>query len=852
MVAEVEKAANDEAAAPDPGREAELVDEVVTILLAAIERHQYGALDEAEAGYRAALEKSPDHPHALHYLGVVHHQRGDHEAAIAIIERAIERLPDFADFHSNLGAARYATGDFAAAEASFRRAIELNPGGAEAHSNLAAALRDQDRPDEAIESFEAARRANPQAPKPLKRLADLYLERERWDEAIESFEAFLDLAPDDAEAHNNLGYALERVNRLKDAADAYQRATELAPTSPEIANNVGSALTRLGRSDEAEIYFQRALHLDPGKWQNMAHMAGMFINRHEFQRAVSIYRVLLAEKPDSTNLYSDLGVALSLDGRLDEANEAFQRALEIDPDNAAALNNLGGNLVAQGDAPAGIDTFKRAIAASPWNIAAHINVGPPLLYEKRYDEAYLYTRALLMLPEYRPAMYTNPHKIFRALADFEAIDELGDLWDNLDQCTGGDFSVNFLEMLAVTGTPAEIDRLADYHKEWGRRLSMRVNLEPLPPAAPRTPRDKLRIGFVSSDLRAHSVSKFMQPLFENYDRDRIEVFCYSPTIEHGDQVQARFMATVDRFTFVDNRSDREVAGIVRDDEIDILIDLHGFTRNHKLTMMALKPAPVQIAWLGYPFTTGVPEIDYVLVDPLCRPLNDDWLTETPLEMPESWVCFGSFPDVPISAELPFERNDGNITFGTMNNPYKFTRQVIDCWARVMREVEGSRFIIVRPECSSMTFRKNFAGEFERRGITPERIFFVNNQAHGLMNLHYYDEMDITLDTFPVAGGTTTCDAMWMGVPVVAMVGPSMHQRLGYSLLTNGGMGDLCVETEDEFVAVAVELADAHDLLRQVRHTQRQALQQSPLCDAPRFTRNFEALMFEVAARHSLR
>ena len=378
-----------------------------------------------------------------------------------------------------------------------------------------------------------------------------------------------------------------------------------------------------------------------------------------------------------------------------------------------------------------------------------------------------------------------------------------------------------------------------------------ATVDPLPAAAPRSRHSKVRLGIVSSDLRSHSVAKFVRPLLENYDRDDFEIFCYSPLDAPNDPVQQHIKTLVSDFQIVRDKTDRQLAEKIQGDEIDILFDLNGFTMDSRIKVLAYKAAPVQIAWIGYPFTLGIDTVDYIVVDPYLKPLNEDWMVEKCLVMPEVTWCFGGLDSEPISERPPLERN-GVVTFGSQNNPYKLTRKTIALWSEVMNRVPGSRFLYVRPEGDSPILCSNLVKEFGRHGIGPDRLFFVNNRRLGISNLGYYDEMDITLDTFPLTGGTTTCEALLMGVPVVSKVGPSMHQRLSHTILSNVGLEELSVETDEQYVETAVELANNVDTLVFLRAELRGALLKSPLCQAKDYADNFCEQMRIVAKRHGLR
>lgn len=826
-----------------------------------VNEQKAGNFDAAEALYRKALNLCPDYGHALHFLGVVHHQRGRHDEAARLIEKAVAQIPDYADCHSNLGAVRMALDDVEAAAASLRRALELDPRNVSYLGNLAAALKKLEDWKGAAACYEQAIAIAPDSPDYYKRLGDMYSARREHEATLAPFQRYLELVPDDADVHNNLAYAMERLDLLEEAEKHYRRACELAPEAPELLHNLGTVLRKLDRSDEAKEFFDRAYSADPETWNHLANLAAIHVNNGRYKDAIEIYERFIEDWSDDKNRLNDYGIALAQSGKPREAIEILDRTIDLAPDFPEAYTNRATAKASLSNRAGAVEDLKKALSLRPNFLHPLLNLGINLMFLRKYDEAYLYARALVMAEDYKPGFFSNAHKVFRGLVDFDAVEELGDLWAAIRDGELKAAAFNFLEMLVVTESEAEIETMAELHRDWGGWLSQTVTIDPLPPPAPRRSGGKLRLGLLSSDLRSHSVAKFVLPLVENYDRGAFEIYCYSPFDSATDAIQQRFKDNVAGFRIVANTSYRETAEIIRDDEVDILFELNGFTRDSRINAMEYRPAPVQVAWLGYPFTTGIGEIDYLLLDRYCRPDNESWLTEEVLTMPESWVCFGEFPDDFISAQLPHERNDGVFTFGTLNNPYKYTPRILDLWARALHAVPGSRFLFVRPESRSKIFVSNMCKEFGKRGIAPDRLYFVNNRDQTyeidenefqLTHHYYYDEIDLSLDTFPVTGGTTTCDALWMGVPVVGLFGPSVHQRMCYSILHNAGLGDLCAATDEEYIEKAVALANDHDRLRDIRHNQRDRLRQSPLCDAKRFTENFQNLMLEVADRHNLR
>ncbi len=351
---------------------------------------------------------------------------------------------------------------------------------------------------------------------------------------------------------------------------------------------------------------------------------------------------------------------------------------------------------------------------------------------------------------------------------------------------------------------------------------------------------------MSSDLRDHPVTYFALPIFQHYDRSRFEIFCYTFYPAPPDPAQIYIGQRVTAMRSMAEASDGEIAQRITDDDLDILFELGGTTRYNRLAVMAYRAAPVQASWLGYPHSAGLDTIDFILVDPYLKPKDPALLIEKPLEMPESWVSLGpfGFHDVPIEAAPPEERQ-GALTFGTMNNPYKYTPEMFALWASVMHRVEGSRFLFARTEAAAPCFRENIARQFESHGIARDRIECLAVRGH---HLRHYNRIDVALDTAPHTGGTTTCETLWMGVPVVTLVGEAFFERLSYSNLSNAGLGDLCAFSREQYVDIAVGLAADPARRRELRHNLRPNLRRTPLGDSVRWVKNFETAIAQAIRR----
>lgn len=808
----------------------------------AAEVHRAGNLNAAEIAYREILTLSVDHPGALNLLGALFQQRGDNAAAIEFLEKAISVAPNNADFYSNLSAAYFGSRNFDKAEECLENALSYQPDNAKINANMASLLLEQKRFDRAYAFAKKAHLQSPDTTKYAKQLGDSCCQTDRFDEAVEVFTACMAIDPENAEVKNSLGYAYERLGNLPEAEKYYRQAIEIRPNSPDILNNLAGILFRSGNKEEGREYYDRALNSPVEDWSDPIRMAVTYMNAGDNERALTIFEQIKDSHADNDDMWANYAVALCQVGRLDEADTRFAKAIEIDPEKATTWNSLAINTSRRNLLEEAVSQYKKAIDISPTYADPYMNLCLTLMFMSRLDEAYLYAHMTLNMPVMREGSFGNPVKIFRGLCDYDALDEVGDIFELAEGHKKADLITNFLAMLPETNTPERIGRLADLHFYWGEHLALPEGTErSLPPPPARASNSKLKIGFLSSDLKAHSVVNFVLPILRHYDRDQFEVHCYSPVEAPNDKKQETVKELVDNFHFFRNLDFREAAETIQGDGIDVLLELNGFTKDTMINSLCYRPAPVQIYWLGYPFTTGLPEMDHILVDKYFAPENNDWLAEEPLLMPESWVCFDSFPEIEIADKLPVELN-GYLTFGTLNAPYKITPDSIAAWATVMKQFDNSQFLLVRPEADSTILQHNLREHFARCGIEPERIQFLNNRKFGNSHLAYYNMIDISLDSFPQTGGTTTCDAIWMGVPVLSLVGPSMHQRVSYSLLENAGCGELACFSLEEYLQKAVMLGNDIVSLREYRHNMRPALLNSPLCQGERFTENFQKVV----------
>ncbi|HEX4369454.1 MAG TPA: NAD-dependent epimerase/dehydratase family protein [Rhodopila sp.] len=703
----------------------------------------------------------------------------------------------------------------------------------------AARLFRADRRDEARAAAEAVLVRQPDHAPALNLLGVLHRQRGDFLRARGFLERAAALDPDSETAWINLGNVHLDMEATDAAADAYARGLAVAPERIDTLRLLGNALSRAGRDAEAMMRLDEAVAAGvPGAVRDRArahYTAGRVdaaladlerlddvearLIKAQMLRlsghagpAAALLRELLAQAPENADVHLSLADALLAEEHREAANEHYARAVALRPDDTNAEGKLCWSLL---NSRYGSEADHIAEAAAIARRIVARGVPHP-------SSAHAVQSALLRVAD------------LETLAAFDAL--FPDRRVLLDYWVRRNVVGALHAQLGRVQTMQDRLTLIDCHREWGDRYEAKpVPLRTVrPPPGPR-----IRVGFVSSDLRHHPVSYFALPIFDHYDRDRFEVFAYSFNPGAPDAVQRRIAGKIAEFRRMPNLPEQDIARRIADDRLDILFELGGSTHLNRLEVMAHQPAPVQVSWLGYPHSSGLSRIGYILVDPYLKPPDPRLLLERPFEMPASWVSLGplGFTDHPILPGLPEERA-GRLTFGTMNNPYKYAPDSIALWARVLHRVPGSRFLMVRPEAGVALFRDNMARAFARHGIASDRLAYAAVRGQ---HMAHYNDIDIALDTLPQTGGTTTCECLWMGVPTVSLVGPAFFERLSFSNLANAGLRDLAVDTPDAYVDTAVALAADVERRRALRAGLRATIRQSPLGDARQWVRDFEAL-----------
>ncbi|MBK8161710.1 MAG: tetratricopeptide repeat protein [Gammaproteobacteria bacterium] len=623
---------------------------------------------------------------------------------------------------------------------------------------------------------------------------------DRLDEAVNCFDRAIALQPDTAEAQMMKGLGLYRMGRLEDAAASTRRAIELNPAAAEPYNNLAVICTGQGRYDEAAASARRALALKPDHPEALGSLATACLYLGRPEEAADHCRKALALKPGSVAAHVTLGLACYKLGRWDEARAVFQQAIALQPDSAEAYANLGMIAMHQGALDEALDCCRRAIALKPRHAAAHYNLG------------------LVCFRQGRPA---------EAARSFDASIAI-------DPDAAATHSARLYSTLYVEGVPAAESLAA--HRAFAARFEAPLRPHWRAHANPRDPERRLRIGYVSPDFRRHSIADFFEPVMGAHDRAGFEICCYYNNSER-DAVTGRLQGAADRWLDCADLTDDELAGRIRADGIDILVDLAGHTRNGRLPAFAHRPAPVQVTYLGYPATTGLDAMDYRLctlaTDP---PGQEAFHSEALYRLPRTLWCYRPPAGRAPAAGTPALRN-GQVTFGSMNLYPKISPAAFAAWMDILRAVPGSRLVMTSVPQGSV--RAALAERVAAHGIEAGRVVAHDKlpepDFHRLLS-----GIDIALDPFPYTGTTTTCETLWTGIPVVTLIGQTSVARSGYALLKTVGLEELAAADTEDYVRLAVELAHDPERLARLRRELPARFDASPLRDEAAFTRDLEA------------
>jgi len=845
------------------------------LFAAALQHHQAGRAQEAEALYRQILQGQPNHPDALHLLGVLAHQTGKHEMAVQYISRAIALKPAAAAYHSNLGEVYRALARLNEAAVSLRQALALQPASAEARNNLGAVLQAQGKLDEAIVQYQQAVAFKPDYAEAYNNLGTAFADEGKFDESVAQYQRAVALKPAYTEAYYNLGNALKAQGKLDEAVAQYQRAVALKPNYAEVYNNLGIALAEQGQLGEAIVHYQQALALRPAYAEAYNNWGLALQAQGNFEDSLAQFRQAIMHKSNYAEAYNNLGSALKAQGKQEEAVTQYRQAVAVRPAYPVAHNNLGVMLSEQGKQEEAVSHYRRALALQPACAEVYNNLGNALKAQGKLDEAVVqYWQALALKLDFAEAYNNLGIALMRrgqlgeaivhyqqALALRPAYAEAYNNW-GLALQEQGNFEgslAQFRHALALKPDYADAHGnllfTLNYHPDksgeeifaayraydvrfgWPHRGHWR------PHSNSRDATRRLKVGYVSPDFCRHSARHFLEPLLAHHDKGAVEVYAYADWARE-DAVTAQYQGYVDHWLPTRGLPDDAMAERIRADGIDILVDLAGHTERHRLGVFARKPAPLSVSWLGYGYTTGLTAIDYFLTDAVCAPPGSEPLfAEVPWRLATPGYAYRPAEGMGDSHSLPALAK-GFVTFGTLSRSVRINHRTIRVWAAILKRVGGARLVIDSRNFREVAMQTALAETFAAHGIGREQLEIGGHSPPW----EVLRNMDIGLDCFPHNSGTTLFETLYLGVPFVTLQDRPSVGRLGSSILEGVGHPEWIARTEDEYVEIAVALAADLTKLSALRAGLRDEMKASPLMDEPAFARKVETAYREMWTR----
>ena len=773
----------------------------------AVQLHQQGQLAEAARRYRRVLDAHPAHFDAMHLLGAVRSQQGRHAEARDLIQHALQLNPRSSTAWFNLGLVQAALGAPADALISYDRALAINPANAQAHNNRGNVLADLKRPDEAIASYEKA----------------------------------LAVRSDYAEAHNNRGNALKSLGRLDEALASFDMALGLRPGYAEALNNRGSVLRMLERFEEAIAALEQALSARPGYAEALNNLGIALKDIKRPGEAITSFDQALAIRPAYPEAYNNRGNALLDLDRTEEALASYDRALGLRPDYAEAHHNRGLALKKLERADEALASYASALDIKPDYAEAHYNRGTALKDKKRLGEAIdCFDKALALEPDHKHA--------FAALAD--ALATACD-WDRIDAVTY-EVRAHIAERRSVISPFAAMGYVGD--PALLRQCSEAAVLDrfgakpPLPWKGQPQRNGKINVAYLSFDYRTHPAAFLTAELFELHDRDRFRVHGISFGPDDRSPIRARLADAFDEFHDVRARSDAEVARLLVERNIDIAVDLAGYTFGCRPGILALRPAPIQANFLGFPGTMAAPFIDYIIADEfVVPPEHEQHYTEKVAYLSDCYMP--NDRRRAIADKTPTRADVGlperGFVFCSFNNTWKIKPDVFDIWMRLLKAVDGSVMWLLRPNAAVET---NLRREAQKRGVDPARLVFARHMKleHHLAR---HRLADLFLDTLPYNAHTTASDALWAGLPIVTCVGGSFAGRVAASLLKAIELPELVTSSLADYEALALALATNPARLEAIRRKLARNRDTTALFNTDRYCRSMEAAFTEMRDIH---
>lgn len=796
-----------------------------------------GHFAELESKALLLVDQYPDYGFGWKLLGSALQKQGKN--ALLALRKAAEFMPGEAETHYNLANAQMSVGLLNEAVGSYRRALQIDPDYADAYLNLGNALVELEQLDDAAANYRRALQLRPGISELHIKLGNVLADLGLFEDAATSYRLAIQINPDYAEAYYFLGNVLEEPGQREEAVAAYHQALRFNPDFAAAHNRLGMTFKELGQFDAALACYRQALALKKD-YADAHHNLGVILEKlGQFDAAVESFRRALELKPDFAEAHHHLGNVLDALGQYDDARASHHNAVKIRHRLAEVHNRLGANLMERGSLKGALANFRRAIDLKPDFARAHMNLGVVLMKLERFEEAASRFRLALEFNPDSADAYLNLGNAQRNLGhNFDALTSFRRALELKPDFLPAQSSLLFTQNYIALPPENCIEEARKYGRMAARKVTSRFSSWHC-----TTRPERLRVGIVSGDLYKHPVVYFLEALLTQVDASRIELFAY-PTSTRVDEFTVRIKPKFAAWKPIHDLNDATAAKLIHADGVHILIDLSGHTSNNRLPVFAWKPAPVQVTWLGYFATTGLSEMDYLLADEVGVPESQrEFFSESIWYLPNTRLCFSSPGTGHAIGPLPALSNDG-ITFGCFQNLAKLGDEVLEVWGNILAVVPNAKLRIQTYQLDQPAHVNQLMQRLQYHHITPAQVE-IKGSAIREDYLAAYAEVDMVLDTFPYPGGTTTCEALWMGVPTLTLAGDTLLARQGASLLTAAGLSDWVVNSKVEYISRAVALASDLPRLAALRSNLRQQVLASALFDAPGFAKHFESALWKM-------
>ncbi len=829
--------------------------------------------EEAEHALKQAVLLAPQMVDAYYFLGSIAQERGNPAKAIEYFQKSLELKPDFEIVYGDLCQLMFQSGQLESATKVIQQGLALFPQSAQFHCYLGNLYVAEKKLEQAVSCYRKALAIQPDYAEVHVLLGNIFKEQGELDDALDCYRKALALRPDSFEINNNLGVSFQAMGNFVEAVACYRKALALNPDSAEVNCNLGAVFHDQGDQDEARACYRRALELNPEFADAYNKLGTLFHDRGDLEEAEACYRKALAIKPDCTESLNNLGAIFQAKGNLDGAADYYHQALAIKPDLADAIHNLGilGSL--QGNLKEAEAYFRNALALKPDSAETYNDLGSALRDQGNSDEAAAcYSKALILKPDFAKAHYNlgvvfqEQNKLDKALACYRQavalapefhlakinllnVLQLTCEWKDLGKLSEEARRIireispaenQITPFLTVSGsTPAE-QKFCATNWARGRYQSLVSRQKEMGFEFKREPKQKFHIGYFSGDFRNHPVAQLMAEVFEIHDRDRFRITAYSFGPDDGSAMRKRMENAFDNFVDVRNFTRENTARKIYEDHVDILVDLMGYTMHNRSAVLALRPAPIQVNYLGFAGTMGASYIDYLIADRfVIPPQQQENYSEKMAWLPDCFLPRDSTcRRLPAPSRSDCGLPDEGFVFCCFNAPYKITPDIFDIWCRLLKAVPGS---VLWMSSSNPDAESNLRREAKTRGVEPERIIKATRVNLIEDHLARIQCADLFLDTAPYNAHTTCSDALWMGLPVVTCSGETFASRVAGSLLTALGAPELITYSPEDYYALALELATDKEKYAGIRNKIIANRESAPLFNSTKFTCDLENL-----------